>query len=119
MQFRQTLAHDPISGITDIHHYDSVTDKTVIQTVQDAQPVIDAMKKLQNDSDNHFKDTIRKNGVGHAAKIPMVVLAEWMKEGITIFGPGVHEKENQRRLQEKLNTECQAFKTTTHRVNIV
>jgi len=63
---------------TDIH-FDEVDKTFTLNTVQDAQPVIDENKRRMNEYGD--KLTLGKRGEWHhAASIPVTVWEQWMKE---------------------------------------
>jgi len=119
MRFKQILEQDPYSHTTTYHHYDSLTDQTTIQKVQNVEEYLKKTSYLQSGSDNHFKDGIRKEGMGHVATVPNAVIEQWMKEGVHLFGPQSKTKENLKKLQDKLNGDYKLLKTTAHKVNLV
>jgi len=110
---------NPAAGTKQIHHYDHSTGSTIIQTIQDVEPYLESLKQIRHATDNHFKDGIRKEGFGHAARIPAVTIEEWLKEGIHVLGPKAREKSNLKRIQAKLNGDFKYLKTTDHRIGLV
>ena len=63
---------------TDIH-FDQVDNTFTLNTVQDAQPVIDENKRRMNE----FGDKLTPGKMGewhHAASIPVTVWEQWMKQ---------------------------------------
>ena len=60
-------------------HFDDVDDKITFNTVEDAQPVVDANKRKFNDYGD--KLTPGKRGEWHhAASIPITIWEKWMKD---------------------------------------
>ena len=60
-------------------HFDDVDDKITFNTVEDAQPVVDANKRKFNDYGD--KLTMGKRGEWHhAARIPPTVWEQWINE---------------------------------------
>ena len=60
-------------------HFDDVDDKVTFNTVEDAQPVVDANKRKFNDYGD--KLTPGKRGEWHhAAKIPATVWEQWIRD---------------------------------------
>lgn len=57
--------------------------KLVVKTFQDVEPILDRNKKLQ--SADEYKRQGIKNDYQHVASIPLVVVHEWMKQGINIW----------------------------------
>lgn len=58
-------------------------DKLIIKTYQDVQPILERNKKLQ--SADEYKRQGIKNDYQHVASIPLVLVHEWMKQGINIW----------------------------------
>ena len=85
---------DVENGVAQYHMYDEVNDKTIIQTVQDVEPLLDINKKALANTDKNWKGELH-----HVASIPLVVWEEWWRE----FGGNPMSKENQPRLMAKLN----------------
>jgi hypothetical protein len=77
MDFKKVLDYDPLTGITEIFHHDSLTNETVIETVQDVEPALEQNKRLQIETDP--KKQI-KEGWLHYAHIPDSILLKWSVE---------------------------------------
>ena len=91
---KRILDHDPLTGITQYHEYDSLTKRTTIETVQDVTPFLERNKMLRND-ENYSRDGI-KNEWWHAATIPNVVQYKWLKDyGVDIYNPDHTQRVNQ------------------------
>lgn len=77
MQDRRLFSHDPTSGVTKWFHYDDDTDQVTIETVQDAQHIVDAATRIRNNV-----TSLDKFGDGkHVGFIPQAVFAEWCAKG--------------------------------------
>ena len=61
-------------------------DKLVIKTYQDVEPILERNKRLQ--SVEEYKRQGIKNDYQHVASIPLVLIHEWMKQGINIWDKG-------------------------------
>ncbi len=82
---KRLLASDPAIGLTEYHHYESVTDRTVIETVQDVEPILERNKALQNDDAGGWSPT---RELRRAATIPDIVILKWRREdGIDVYDP--------------------------------
>ncbi len=60
-------------------HFDDAADQITFNTVEDAQPVVDANKRKFND----YGDKLTPGKMGewhHAARIPPTVWAQWVRE---------------------------------------
>ena len=90
---KRVLDHDPLSGVTEIFHYDELTGDVTIETKQDVEPMLSQNKELQND-ENYSKNGI-KNEMWHFASIPIIVQLQWLNK----YGP---ENDPMRKGNEKL-----------------
>jgi len=82
---RRLLDHDPLTGISEFHIYDAVTDRTIIETVQDVEPILERNKALQNIDDGGWSPT---RALRRAATIPDIIILKWRnEEGIDVFDP--------------------------------
>ena len=82
---RRLLDHDPLGGVTEYHHYDSATDTTRIETVQDIAPILERNKALQNSDDGGWSPS---RELRRAATIPDIIILKWRHEdGIDVFDP--------------------------------
>ena len=101
---RRLLEYDPLTRTATYHHYDQVDGRTTVQTVQDAEPVIEANKAFQNAGVggamglNPLSHGGIKANWWHVARIPNTLIEKWMKED----GVNVMLKENWRWLRRKL-----------------
>lgn len=60
-------------------HFDDTDEKVTFNTVQDAEPIVEANKRKYNDFGD--KMSLGKRGeFHHAATIPFTVLEQWAKE---------------------------------------
>jgi hypothetical protein len=72
-----------MSGIAEYHHYDSATDRTAIETVQDVEPILELNKTRLNADDGGWSPS---RELRRAATIPDIVVLKWRNElGIDIF----------------------------------
>lgn len=78
---KRLLDHDPLTGVTEIFHYDELTKDVHIETRQDCAPILDLNRALQND-DDYTKNGI-KNEMWNYAFIPIVVQLKWLMQ----YGP--------------------------------
>lgn len=93
---KRLLDYDPLTGITQYHHYDPITKTTTIETIQDVEPFLEMNKSMQNDIE--YSRQGMKNEFWHAATIPVLVQYQWLKEGIDLF-----DKEDWPKVRAKLN----------------
>ena len=78
-----------------VAQYHSVEDgKSIIQTVQDVEPLLDINKRSLANSDKGWQGDMH-----HVASIPLVIWEQWWQE----FGSDPMSKENQPKLFAKLN----------------
>jgi len=89
----RVLTQDPLQGLRSVFHYDTDTDETVIETVQDVEPYLERNKNLRNNPELRAEDP----EMWHVASIPAGVQLLWRKEGVDIFNRE-HWPEVRRRL---------------------
>lgn len=81
-------------GVATYHMYDEDNDKTIIQTVQDVEPLLDSNQKKINEAGKGWKGDFH-----HVASIPLVIYEQWWAE----FGGDPLAPENKARTIAKLN----------------
>lgn len=82
---RRLLDHDPLTGVSEYHSFDPAADRTVIETVQDVEPILEQNKALQNSDDAGWSPT---RDLRRAARIPDIIILKWrIEEGIDVFDP--------------------------------
>jgi hypothetical protein len=62
---------------------------------QDVAPILDSNGRLANSGDNYSKS----RDLQHVASIPLIVVEQWLKEGVDVFNPD-HERAVMRRLND-------------------
>lgn len=101
------MSIDPVTGLMTWHSYDPHTDETIISYSADSTPIIEANKKIANDSE------ITKQGIKQEwwlyASIPVELQMKWLiEEGLDIYS-----REHTQRLLKKLaDPEYQYLKCT-------
>lgn len=76
------LGHDPITGMTEWFSTPDDGDTWHIKYEQDAKPFLDANKEQQADGWD------KSSEMWHAARVPLVVLMEWLtKYGVQAWNP--------------------------------
>lgn len=93
---KRLLDYDPLTGLAEYHSYDPLTDRTIIEYRQDATPVLERNKALQNHDDGGWSPS---RDMRRAASIPDIIVLKWLKEeGINVFDrdhwPAVKRKLN-------------------------
>ena len=89
---------DQHAGVTTTFHYDEDGDKSIIETTQDVEPILEANKAMQADGDGYTPSRDLK----HIASIPLVIVQKWMEEdGVNFLALGKPEKRAY--LRRKLN----------------
>lgn len=86
------------------HDYDEATQKTVITTKQDVQPILDRMSEIRNSGHG---DSAVKGEFWHYASIPAHVELELRQKGINIYDPN-----HQKAMFRELNQNYPHLKTT-------
>lgn len=96
---RRLVDHDPITGITTWHEYDSSTRETRIHTTfADAQ--IDAVLDQNHRMANHNDGWSKTKEWRRVGSIPIAIIHHWLvKEGIDVFN-----KDHWPAVQKKLNS---------------
>lgn len=80
---RRVLDFDPLTGVVEYHSYDPATRETIIETVQDVEPILERNKALQNEDDGGWSPS---RDLRRAASIPDVVILKWRRElGVDVF----------------------------------
>lgn len=69
----------PEFGIVEKWHYDEAGDTATIETIQDAEAIVEGNKALFNQIDERAR---YGDGLHHVARIPLAVLADLRKRGI-------------------------------------
>lgn len=93
---------DADGGVLESFHYDDASDRTIIKTEQDVEPILRQNKSAYGSAPSRFGD------MAHVARIPLVVLEKWGNEdGINYLAP-----ENRKALLAKLNDPDNRFLRT-------
>lgn len=101
--------HDAFTGIVTHSFYDPDQDQFVRERVQDVEGLLEQNKRLYNAAPDKFGGDLVE-----VADIPMVVVEQWMKEGLNIFKS---DPETRKRVREKLNSpDFRLFRTRPGRV---
>ena len=75
---KRLFDRDPLSGVTEVFHYDEMTGDAHIETLQDVDPILDANNELRNDTG--YSEQGIKNEMWHFATIPVVVQLKWLQK---------------------------------------
>lgn len=86
------------NGVTEIFHYDPLTDTTTIETRQDVEKHLDYSKALAKD-DSYTRDGVKKDWVHYAHLPDSIILELRVNHGINIFNPD-HVKAAFRKVNE-------------------
>jgi hypothetical protein len=74
----------------------TVKDGLVVEKrTQDVQPILDSNGRIANSGDGYSKS----RDLQHVASIPLIVVEQWLKEGVDVFNPE-HEAAVMRRLND-------------------
>jgi hypothetical protein len=76
--------------------------KLVVYREQDVEPYLEANAKAYNDAPSWrpYASGTADRPMRHVASVPMVVIEQWMKEGVNVFDPS---PEMQKKIAAKLN----------------
>ena len=89
---------DSGGGVTTTFHYDPDGDKTIIETSQDVEPILEQNRRAQSLNDGYSPSRELKR----VASIPLVVVQKWMQDdGVNFLALGKQEKRAY--LRRKLN----------------
>jgi hypothetical protein len=106
---KRILDYDPETHTTQYHSYDSATDTTVIETVQDVQPYLEHNRNLRNNEDYSAKGI--KNEFWHYASIPNVVIEKILMEyGVNVYS---QDPEERSKVIKIINSDFPYLKVTT------
>jgi hypothetical protein len=111
---KRLFDHDPLTGVTEIFHYDPMTGDVHIETTQDVDPILEKNKYLQK-SDAYTRKGI-KDEMWHFASIPIVVQLQWLKK----YGPenDPMRKGNEKLLFRLLNDPEWRYLKTTNKIHL-
>lgn len=83
---------DQYGGVLSTFHYDHDNDTAIVRTRQDVEPILDGNKFLRNWGTKH---QTQDGSMRLAARIPLMVWEQWMKEGMP------HGREDQAKFVDK------------------
>ena len=89
---KRLLEHNEFSGLTQYFHYDELADTFTIETVGNAEPVIERNKKLYNEGR-------RRGGWNFIASIPPEVILTWRSK----YGLKIEDRNHWPRIKRLLN----------------
>lgn len=89
---KRLIEHDPITKTAVWHHYDDLTQETVIEEIQDVEHYLEGNKLTQTHDvggsmglTEYSRKGIKK-GLWHVASIPNGVINKWLVEkGVNVF----------------------------------
>lgn len=88
---------DVVDGVYTLFHYDEMEDRTIIETVQDVEPILDANKAAFNSGHDGYTPS---RDLKFVAEIPVVVIEKWLREdGIDVWDPN-HKEAVKRKLND-------------------
>lgn len=96
------------NGIVEKISYDSLEDKLTVERIQDVEPILEANKADFNNAAELHSQRYKRPLV-HAARIPLIVVEQWLKEGINVFDPS-HEMK--KKIRQRLNSPEWAYLRT-------
>lgn len=91
------------NGIGVEYDYEELTDTLIERRVQDVEPILTHNKALANHDDGYTPS----RDMRRVASIPLVVVEQWMKEGVDIFDPNCREE-----VRKRLNSSDYAYLRT-------
>lgn len=99
------LDYDPTSGLKEWISTDEETGISHIRYEQDVQPILDYNKEMQANNDLNKRDDM-----WHAAKIPAVIIYEWM----TKFGVNAFDQNHKEGVKRLLNSNEYRYLRVNH-----
>ncbi len=106
------LDYDPLTGLTQLFHYDHANDAVTIEYRQDVTPILEQNKAAYLDTDTHKRQA--KEEWAHYAKIPDVVQMEWAVK----YGVHFWDKNHEQAWWKLLNSPDYAYlRRTTYKHN--
>jgi hypothetical protein len=84
MSNERLLSFDPITGLSEFHSYDELTDTTTIRTVGDCEPYLELNKAMAND-DALTKDGMKSGFWLYASIPPAVQVKLLIEKGIDVY----------------------------------
>ena len=84
------LDYDPLTGLSQIFHYDHANNAVTIEYQQDLEPILEQNKQALLDTDKHKRQA--KEEWAHYATIPEVVQMKWAIDHGVHFWDKNHEK---------------------------
>lgn len=90
-------------------HYDEMADRLYVERSQDVEAILDRNKAIANSHQAKRPHKGRYNQTyNYVASIPMVIVEQWMKEGINFFNPTPEDK---KKIRQYLNGDYKLLKT--------
>lgn len=84
-------------AILEESHYDPLSDVLTVNRVQDVEPILEANKADFINAPELHSQRYKKPLV-HAARIPLIVVEQWLKMGINVFDPSPEMKKKVRQM---------------------
>lgn len=90
---------DPVTGFTEEFWYNDNTNEVTIRRLQDVEDQLAANRECYNRNGKGYSDS--KGGAHHVARIPLVVIEQWKREGFDWFNST--DKERRAKLNDPHN----------------
>jgi len=100
------LSRDKETGLTEIAHYDPVTDNMVIETRQDVQAALDYAQRLRNENE-YTRKGMKEEWLHYAHLTDSMILKLRVEHGLNIFN-----KDHLKACYRKINELYPKLKTT-------
>jgi hypothetical protein len=84
---------------------DKIDNSVTLSHTQDVSSILESNARARS----AYADQPKQSELQHVARIPSVVVMEWMKEGINVMAPN---HEDRRRIRSKLNSPEYAYLRT-------
>ncbi len=91
--------YDPVTGFTDETWYNHSTGRLTLRRLQDVQGTLESnVRKFNDHGDKKYTDS---DGFHHVARIPLVIIEKWIKEGFNWYT--ATDAEKRRKLNDPEN----------------
>lgn len=104
---KRLLDHNPVTGLTEIFHYNESTDVSTIEVRQDVSGALELAKAMRNDEEYSKKGI--KEDWWHLAHIPdSIILKMKFEDGVDVY-----DRNDWKAVGRLLDTKYSNFKTTS------
>ena len=95
-------SYDPATGFTDEYWYDEMGKKLTIRRLQDVEDTFASNKMTFNSHTGKKATYADSDGLHHVARIPLVIIEKWMREGFNWYNST--DAERRKKLNDRDNS---------------